>query len=248
MEQSLVCIIDLLGTKGIWTEESVDRYFKTIEKAQLQYDSLKKKFSKALEEKSLEFDFITFSDTIVITLINRNRYDGFFIEHIEGLSQFVLGVFQDYFSEYFFARGAISYGDIEKRDNHFIGPAIDDAAEYFELPDMIGICFTPKTTIAMDYAIDTSLKFFQREIGKFVVKYRTPLKNGMKLELYQINWVKFFIEPLADQKVQLEPLARLSQFLCKRNIPLAATSKINNTIAFFQETVQRLAVEFDKEG
>jgi len=238
MDQSLVCIIDLLGTKGIWTEESVDRYFRTMEKARKDFDVLKNVFNESAVQNSFEFDFITFSDTLVVTLINKNRYEGFYELTIEAFTQLILGIFQEYLSASFFARGAISFGEMEKRHNHFVGPAVDDAAEYFELLDMIGICFTPKSTIAMDYFIEMNLKFFNNKIGKFVTKYRTPLKNKMELELYQIDWVKFFKEPIAGENVQLEPLARLSQFLCRRNIPVLATSKITNTLAFFKEKIE----------
>lgn len=231
MQQSIICILDILGTKGIWTEQVVDKYFDVIKKVEIALSQAKDHLQKAVGRK-LELDYNTFSDTLILTIVNTQPYNYFFDEIIAGFSQMILGIFQLYFSESFFVRGAISYGDIEKRGNHFLGPAVDDAGEYFELQDMIGICFTPKATIAVDYAIDWNLKCCNKKIDDYLIKYKTPLKNKMELELYQINWAKHFTEPLFGHP-GMTPLSKISRFLSVRNIPLAATSKFTNTIKFF---------------
>lgn len=233
MQQCVICILDILGTKGIWTEQSVDKYFEVIEEVEKSLDAGKAHLRSLVPEGTLEFDYTTFSDTLILTIINKNRFDYFFEEIIGGFSQFVLGTFQQYFSHNFFVRGAISFGDVEKRGSHFVGPAVDDAAEYFELQDMIGICLTPKATIAAEYAIEWNRKFFNRDVGKFLLKYKTPMKNKSTLELYQINWPAHFKEKY-NSETDISPLAELNIFLGKRNIPLIAASKFSNTIEFFK--------------
>lgn len=238
MNQCFICIIDLLGTKGIWTEDNVEKYFEVITEVNKTLEAGKLHFQDKAKDQPLEFDFTSFSDTLVITLINQKRDNYFFEQYIESFSQIILGIFQSYFGHYFFARGAISFGDIEKRGRHFVGPAVDDAAEYFELQDMIGICLTPKTTLATEYAIEWNLKGLNKTIDKFIVKYKTPLKNKLELNLFQINWVKEFLEPQVDQ-LPLTPIARLSMFLSKRNIPTVAVSKFTNTISFFNYVIEK---------
>ncbi len=130
-----------------------------------------------LKLKNLEYDFITFSDTLVLTIIDKSNAEYFFDQIIEGFTQHIEGVFQSYFSRDYFLRGAISFGDIEKRGNHFVGPAVDDAADYFEAQEMIGICLTPKATIAMEYSIEWNQKYFSKKIDNFVIKYKTPFKK-----------------------------------------------------------------------
>jgi hypothetical protein len=238
MQQCVICILDLLGTKGIWTEESAARYFKAIDEVEAKFVSIKEEHKQLLQTAKMEFDFMSFSDTLVITLMkteeDKEKDPYFFHEVIADFSRLILGTIQIYLANSFFVRGAVSFGNMEKRGNHFIGPAVDDAAEYFELPDMIGVCFTPKATIAMDYAIEWQKKFFNNSINQYVIKYKTPMKNKTELELYQINWIKHFFD---DEKRpnEISAEASLSIFLSKRNIPQIATSKFVNTIKFFNE-------------
>ncbi|MFT3911445.1 MAG: hypothetical protein QM737_18625 [Ferruginibacter sp.] len=237
MKQGVICILDILGTKGIWTEESVEQYFKII--SEIEKNNLnpaKEHFLKIKNDMPIELDFISFSDTLVVTLtktITEEKKDqNFFKVVIDGFTLTILGIFQTYFADSLFLRGAISYGQIEKRGSHFVGPAVDDAAEYFELQDMIGICLTPKATIAMDYAIGWNKKVMSKEIGSNVIKYKTPLKNKMEADLYQINWPKPFHD-LYKHDNEITPENILSNFMSKRNIPPIALSKFTNTFNFY---------------
>ena len=237
MDQCFICIIDLLGTKGIWSEDTVEKYFDVIAEVNKLLADAEVHFQNISIDHRLVFDHASFSDTLVVFLINKERDEYFFENYIESFSQIILGIFQSYFAHSFFARGAISFGDIEKRGNHFVGPVVDDAAEYFELQDMIGICFTPKTSLATEYAIEWNKKGLNKSIDKFIIKYNTPLKNKIELELFQINWAKKFLEPQVGQ-LPINPFGRLSMFLSKRNIPTAAVSKFTNTISFFKYAIE----------
>ena len=238
MNQCVIAILDILGTKGIWTEQSIDKYFHVIDKVEKDLNFWKNHFDSLTKKKPFEFDFVTFSDTLIITIINKEKHDYFFDELIEGFSQFILGVFQSYLADNFFLRGAISFGDIEKRGSHFVGPAVDDAAEYFELQDMIGICLTPKTTIAMEYSIEWNLKYNRKKIDEYVIKYKTPLKNKMEFDLYQINWAKQFLDPVEGTE-QMNPASRISRFFSVRNIPIIAATKFSNTLKFFDYAIKK---------
>ena len=234
MQQCLISIVDILGTKGIWTEYTVDRYFEVIERVKQELEKGKQYFKTLPNSEFIEFDFATFSDTLVITLINKGQqYDYFFDETIEGFSRLNLGIFQSYLSDSFFLRGCISFGNIEKRGNHFIGPAVDDAAEYFDSQEMIGICLTPKVSLAMKYAINWNKKYNDKQIDKYVTEYLTPLKNKSQAALFQINWVNHFVE-LYKKDDEIDPLNVFIRFLSKRNIPAIALAKFSNTVEFFK--------------
>jgi hypothetical protein len=237
MKQGLICILDILGTKGIWSELNIEKYFDGVRQAEEELLKLKKRVIEFPDQIPFELDFLSFSDTLVVTLvktIDDEENDPYlFYELIPGFSQLILGIFQSYFAGNFFLRGAISFGQIEKRGSHFVGQAVDDAAEYFELPDMIGVCLTPKATMAMDYAIDWNTKFNNVKADAFVVKYKTPLKTKQIVDLYQIDWVKHFVE-LAKGNPGISPINSLRSFLCQRNVPSVALSKFTNTLQFFE--------------
>jgi hypothetical protein len=238
MKESVICILDILGTKGIWAEKNIDTYFKIIDDINSELlTPAKMEFAKLLNRNVAELDFISFSDTLVVTLIKKDvdeqKDPYFFYEVINGFSRLILGIIQFYFSSNFFARGAISFGKIAKKGNHFVGPAVDDAAEYFELGDMIGVGFTPKATLAMDYAVEWQNKYFSRLIGQYVVKYQTPLKNKSVLNLYQIDWASDFYNNTKSEN-SINPESVLNMFFSSRNIPFVAVSKIDNSLKFFR--------------
>ncbi len=234
MKQCLISIVDILGTKGIWTEQSVEKYFDVISYINGKLTDVIKYYKTLPNTEYLEIDFVSFSDTLVITLINNGeRREDFFDEFIESFSRFNLGVFQSYLANDFLIRGCISFGEIEKRGKHFIGPAIDDVAEYCDMQEMIGICFTPKASLAMKYAIDSKLKYNNLKIDKYVIEYLTPLKNNLNINLFQINYVNHFL--VRHKEINpIDPLNQFSSFLSNRNIPTSAIAKFSNTIEFFK--------------
>lgn len=236
MHQGLICILDILGTKGIWSEITIDKYFQSVEEVENQLQKAKEYFKSQWPDIPVELDFLSFSDTLIVTLVNTKADElidpYFFHEVISDFSQLILGIFQSYFSHNFFLRGAISFGQIEKRGAHFVGPAVDDAAEYFESIDMIGICLTPKASIAMDFAIDWNKKFNGKQAGSFLIKYKTPLKSKQEIDLYLIDWVKHFVD-YAKSNPGISPLNTVNSFFSVRNIPIVAISKFTNTINFF---------------
>lgn len=238
MKPAIVAIVDILGTKGIWADEKWRvKYFECIKSVENYFIDSKIKFDTAIKGNPiLELKFIPFSDTLVIAIINNsvdeNRNEYFFYEIISSFSQFMLGIFQIYSSHDFFIRGAISFGDVEIRDKYFIGPAIDDVAEYFEAQEMFGICLTPKTSLAMNYAIDWNKKHFNKKVDDFVIKYNTPLKNNFKTELYQINWASWYHE--YEKESEISAISLFSQQLDKRNIPSNVLPKINNSLEFLK--------------
>lgn len=238
MQQSLIAILDILGTKGAWNQGIIDQYFQAIDDSNAILEEARARFKKQSEGVPIEVDFLSFSDTMVVTLMKTEKdeeKDPYFFDMFIGpFSQMILGIFQVYFSKYFFMRGAISYGLMDKRGNHFVGEAVDDAAEYFELPDIIGVCLTPKATIAMKSAIVWNRKYFQKEICDHLIMYKTPLKTKQEIDLYQVNWANHFFER-AEEPGASSAEASLSRFLSHRNIPLVATNKYTNSLNFLRE-------------
>lgn len=237
MQKSIIAILDILGTKGLWSEGNVESYFRVIEENNQSFSDLKRDFIQKYPDSPIEIDFMSFSDTLIITLSKTIKDDlrdpYFFHEYIAGFSQLIAGVFQKYLAHSFFLRGAISFEDLEKRGSHFVGPVVDDAEEYFELPDMMGVVLTPKVSLLMDNAIEWNAKYYDKKISDFLIKFKTPMKSNVSLDLYQVNWTNHFFDKEIDPN-DISPVATLKSFFSDRNIPLIATSKYNNTIEFFE--------------
>lgn len=137
MEQGIVCIIDALGTKGIWNITEPESYLKNLE---FVYSVLNE--AKEKTNPNLEFDYLAFSDTIILLLKFRglkthDNQPPFTL--IPRFARIMDGVFTICFSKGLFMRGAISCGDYIKKGTIIIGPAIDDAASLYEKTEMMGI-------------------------------------------------------------------------------------------------------------
>src|SRR6185503_18250595 len=58
--------------------------------------------------------------------------------------------FQEALDNRIFLRGAISYGDVYADGDTLVGPAADDAAEWYDKADWIGVCLTPAANYALE--------------------------------------------------------------------------------------------------
>lgn len=76
-------------------------------------------------------------------------------------------------------RGVISFGEMKSKKNIFIGKAVDEAANWYEQADWIGVHVTPSTAFNIDI----------KNSGKWV-KFSPPCKTPMKMKLSCVNWTE----------------------------------------------------------
>src|SRR5438093_6617885 len=75
---------------------------------------------------------------------------------------------------------------VDERANTLMGPALTDAATWYERADWIGIHTTPYATIFLDALL-------QRERYKLeyaLVDYQVPFKDKNRMRLKAVNWPK----------------------------------------------------------
>src|SRR4051812_34435491 len=106
MEEGFVCIIDILGTKGVWAHQSIDKYFASLEVIDGFLEKAKQTFNE-ISKGGGEFDAIFISDTLIITAISNIKATNLFESALEGICEVLSGVFQIYYSEDLFIRGAL---------------------------------------------------------------------------------------------------------------------------------------------
>jgi hypothetical protein len=76
-------------------------------------------------------------------------------------------------------RGCVSAGYLAANDNFLIGPAIDEASEFFERADGPFIWLAPS---AMEVSNRHSETFLERLTPFLMLPYRVPLKSGKRIE------------------------------------------------------------------
>jgi hypothetical protein len=128
-------------------------------------------------------------------------------------------------------RGALSYGDLYRVDdttNTVMGPAVSDAAAWYEKADWIGIHATPRATIL----IRSWLQGSPDALKHVLVDYSVPLKEKGRMNLKAINWPKGLY--LSQKKNLTDAKAVLLSILGNvRSVPIGSESKHFHAIEFF---------------
>ena len=186
-----------------------------------------------------------FSDTYIIT-INRQNLEILFE------LQFMLSLlFYHGLGDGICLRGTFSYGTFysnrDKRSPIIIGPAVDEAAEWYEKGDWFGVHASPTANFLLDkYNHDTPLDFF-------FTKYPIPMKESINYNAWAINWPYFMTESSLREIKRGEKYIRkkvLSQLKQKKQwvyekfsrIPTGSKdiSKLTNTLTFYDELCNKL--------
>jgi hypothetical protein len=94
-------------------------------------------------------------------------------------------------------RGAYSLGEVyhvSEADNTVMGPAVSDAAAWYEKADWIGVHATPEASQISDNLIQSSTS----DLAHVLVDYPVPMNDRSTRNLRAINWPKgFYVEDLA---------------------------------------------------
>jgi len=239
MQHGIVCIIDALATKGVWSIDEPNNYLRKLNRIHKQLDEYIKYFKSLRSPHKLEY--ITFSDTIIITL----TLSGFPNEtSIPMMVRAIDGVFSTCFAEDLLMRGAISFGKFIKRKNILIGPAVDDAALWHDKAQVIGCVLTPNTTILYESGIDYMMRDPNQtyDYSQHAIKYNVPFKESKTYLLYMVNWPLSMYKAFAPLGPP-DPILRFKGILGKYQIPAEAYQKHLNTISFFEYSINQAKLD-----
>ncbi|MHB1546835.1 MAG: hypothetical protein ACYCV8_09295, partial [bacterium] len=150
--KGVVVFLDALGTKTAWTSRDPKKFIDSYEKVLKSFYSSKKLYSNMAEELKDDdyYDFPeiimrSFSDTIILFLyfpINKRnmQIDRLFELRQIGIIAMILNdPFYEAIKKGIYLRGVISIGEFYLSDKIIIGPAVEEAAEWYEKSDWIGI-------------------------------------------------------------------------------------------------------------
>jgi hypothetical protein len=234
--RGLVAILDALGTKLLSLPEAVE--FVALR------DSILRFTAKVIETGLPGLDrarlrTFTLNDTIVyvyepagdVTLAEVERFC-----HVLRVAETRSIV------EGFPFRGAFAVGEFFVGDEQTVlGPAVNDAASWFEAADWIGIHGTPHATIFIQSLMEKSPN---AKLEHVLVDYDVPLKHETAgQELKAVNWPKGFyvkgVRPPGSGTTKGLVLSALSA----RRVPRDTETKYFNAIKFFDDVVNSQHLE-----
>lgn len=104
-----------------------------------------------------------------------------------------------------------------------IGPAVDEAAEYFTMPDWMGISAAPSAHQALN-----KLEKEIIESNYSYLKYDIPLKQGVERNGWALNWPHGDVDDHTNTQTKSKLLRRLA-----KSTEVGVSFKFRNTIDFY---------------
>jgi hypothetical protein len=232
-------MLDALGMKGIWARRQpssvVDAWIGLVDRLETATSTVVAANMAVCDG----FRIAAFSDTIIMTLEGSSER-----KNLERLIQlagdalrepFLIGLFEG-----ILLRGVIAAGDyyqsraVTSRGPETlltIGPAIDEAAEWYEQSDWLGISTVPSASYALDEGRELN-----RPNSASLVPYDVPLRAGTRLQGWALDW--------PSEVARVRGAAARAQVLgifAASTIPPAAVLKYRHSLAFFDRRLQSLA-------
>lgn len=168
-----ICILDALGTKGVWKQRNPES---VIENWENYVNAVERNLK--ISNNQINYNIYAFSDTLIITCSGNLPIEKILLDL--GIN---ITVAISYGLPYgIFLRGCISIGDFYESQKMILGPAIDEAAQYYEIANWIGVHLAPSAFSAMDRLIPIT----DNLLVNHYKLYPTPLKNGGILNTYVI--------------------------------------------------------------
>lgn len=179
-----VILVDALGTKGATAhmrpQALVDRWQAFIKDVEDWTEKVNlKSGSSGSVAKS-----IPFSDTAFICIEPR-KGENDYVTDVIWLDDFA-SILRDAISVGIFLRGAISYGLYYHKNSQVFGPAVEEAAAWYEETDWIGVSATPSLGHVLD--------LLERKRGavksSFFVKHEVPFKRPelKRCPMWALGW------------------------------------------------------------
>ena len=179
---------------------------------------------------SEKLKFVAFSDTIIISLPVEKRHTGSDRGRnpswwtLNLIGEVLIRLFRRSIVRQFYFRGCLSVGKFFRSDNMIIGPAVDEAAEYYILPEWSGISSSPSAS-----KILTDTEEMRASLYDFIIQYDIPIKGMAERSGWALNWVK----DRANNEIPNENLRQILYEESKKVDGIPAYFKIRNTLDFY---------------
>ena len=234
MREGAFALIDCLGWKGIWHGTSEIALIEKVSRIQAEVEEEVKKINlQHLNTSSgpIVAQIRLISDTVAVSIQHENDsppIDSLKKAYLVRTAALSVARIQKLFlaeEPRVALRGCVSYGNHVVVNNFIIGPAVDEAADYYESADGAMVWVLPSAGIHSNCG-DVLL----HDIGSLLILYNMPLKGGGQLKSLLIN--PLYLEASADRR-----RAIISGFLeaMRRVERLDVWVKGQNTLDFLEE-------------
>jgi hypothetical protein len=154
-KEGIVVFLDALGVKHLGTQKSIDfieKRKKFLEECIYIQDRRSEQFKRDLNIDLPKPDIALFQDSIIISWEEEKpkrepEQEKYYFSFFQAVGQWLIDAITEAIREDLFFRGAISQGEyivnMSNQNVTIIGPAVDDASDFFEIADWVGVIQTP---------------------------------------------------------------------------------------------------------
>lgn len=233
-QHGAVAILDALGASS-YGDKEIQGFLQSRERVLAELNVWIEDAHGTVKIEPDELVTFTFNDTIVIVL--RGGQMPLELPKATSFAALLRKFLVDSLASGLLFRGAAALGTfyVHPETNTVMGPAVTDAAQWYERSEWMGVHFTPRSYVELTRLF--RLHKDQKEWA--MLPYSVPLHQNGVLRTYAINWPKIFlVERLrpwgADQR---DAYTKLLDFVAPHQIPFGTEQKYFNMIAFFEHAV-----------
>lgn len=254
--RGVIVMLDALGMKGAWARTDPGMLIE-------RWTRVTKLFRKAISNVAAEaglpigsYQVVAFSDTVIITVETTEKVSGDETPNYRALLVAIgLAMVEPFYramidSRILF-RGIMTVGEYYQTKPNWeelavtddvltIGPALDEAASWYELSDWIGLSVAPSSAFHLERG-----KLLELSQAVFV-EHAIPMKGNTKLSGWAVDWPKFLLARYDDSRVTAE--AELLKVFAAEPIDPVAVPKYNNTLAFCRKRFDELVPKSSPGG
>lgn len=238
----VVALLDALGTKGVWKRENPEAVVKTWDNLMNTYHDVSQKRTE--KEYGYKSNFFAFSDTIIITATGND-----ITKTLISLGVDLGIIFTHSILNKFFIRGCISVGEFFHGQRIVIGPAIDEASQYYMMPNWVGISTSPSAYRILYKQSPKQLLEFG--YGHVFIPHEIPTKLGLE-KSFAINlpWAYKTTANSFKKELRLDGPDTLNEIFeseLDRTNEIDVSFKIRNTLEFIKYA-DKINDEFQREN
>lgn len=229
-EYGIVVMLDALGMRDIWKSkdpETVLRLYKLLT------DVAEKKIVEDGRKYGIEFEIRVFSDTVLITG-TCGYMEPLLLETPPIINTFtLLGMVMG-----FYFRGCIGIGEYFPSEKLVIGPAISEAAEFYDKMEMVGVFVNPSLQNILIEKMSNNDEF-KKYLNIYYTEYDVPLDGDTKRKWLMKHFPNTDISAIGIPSEKLGATTLLD--FVKRKITQfkddpKIKNKWQNTLAFLEHT------------
>lgn len=239
-KKGYVVMLDVLGFKEFTARRKDFDFFENWSSIKTKLLDVKSKYESMFNDYDIKAkaDVLCLSDTLMFCL----SFEEESILPATTLITILPGILDmfmyDQFKEKVFFRGAISFGTYmcDMANNIAMGEAINEAADWHESTDWMGVILTPSAKYALEQLLlDTNLigNEVETQINNRFREYPIPFKGTVSFNTRAFIWFKVTEDPETNSKTLAEILKIFSECLITQEI----TAKYENTIEFVADTL-----------